>query len=329
MNVSQQMFLLASEEISFSKAAEKAFVTPQCFSEHIKRLEDQYQAVLFHRRPRLQLTAEGQIMLRYLKRIQALENSMRDELANSKNGVRGMIRLGIPSTRGVTIVPKVTSRFQACFPQVDIQVRNEDTRILEEMLLNGQIDIMLGVDASRNALFQRTSLGSEALYLVMSVETMKRYFGENCPQIQKEFKTNGADLCLMQEIPFVQGYLHSTTTIALQEYLQKHAITLKISLLSSNFDVQAELCKMDHYATICSRLYVRRLINIEEQHSEESRLLVFQIRNMTKRLEIELITHRDTPLPAYLTTFSKIMRDVVSEENVSVCNWLFDHGIGV
>ena len=74
-----KMFLLAAEELNFSRAAERAFVTQQCLSDHIKRLEEMYHVTLFQRKPRLQLTPEGHAMLRYLSRMQALEDSMINE----------------------------------------------------------------------------------------------------------------------------------------------------------------------------------------------------------------------------------------------------------
>ena len=39
MLIGYEMFLLAAEELNFSRAAERAFVTPQSLSDHIKRLE--------------------------------------------------------------------------------------------------------------------------------------------------------------------------------------------------------------------------------------------------------------------------------------------------
>ena len=77
MNIGFEMFLLAAEEMNFSKAAERAFVTQQCLSDHIKRLEETYHVTLFKRRPHLELTPEGQAMRRYLGKIQFLENSMK------------------------------------------------------------------------------------------------------------------------------------------------------------------------------------------------------------------------------------------------------------
>ena len=39
MQVNQEIFLYVAEELSISKAAKRAFVSQQCVSDHINRLE--------------------------------------------------------------------------------------------------------------------------------------------------------------------------------------------------------------------------------------------------------------------------------------------------
>lgn len=112
MNNGFKMFLLAAEELNFSRAAHRAFVTQQCLSDHIKRLEETYHVTLFQRKPKIALTPEGLAMLKYLSRIQALEDSMINELSDISSGVRGTINFGVSSTRGFIIVPKLIPAFQ-------------------------------------------------------------------------------------------------------------------------------------------------------------------------------------------------------------------------
>lgn len=169
MLIGYEMFLLAAEELNFSRAAERAFVTPQCLSDHIKRLEAHHHVTLFRRRPHLELTAEGAAMLRYLSRIKALEYRMKNELADISQGTRGTIRLGIPTTRGTILVPSMVPEFQKQYPNVDVQVRLNDTHKLEDLLLSGEIDLFLGVDAKEHPLFDKIELERETLYLVVPV----------------------------------------------------------------------------------------------------------------------------------------------------------------
>ena len=39
MDTDSEMFLLAAEELNFTRAAKRAYVTQQCLSAHIKKLE--------------------------------------------------------------------------------------------------------------------------------------------------------------------------------------------------------------------------------------------------------------------------------------------------
>ena len=136
------------------------------------------------------------------------------------------------------------------------------------------------------------------------------------------------DLHLFQGIPFIQGSLGSTTTIAVEKYLSRNKIQLEIPLSSSNFDVQAELCKKGNYATVCSRFYIRRLSDFE-MSGGEPRLCVFPLRNLIDRLQIEIITHRDVPLQEYLSVLSRVIKKVAEEEDDVVCSWLDSSGIVV
>ena len=69
---------------------------------------------------------------------------MSNELADISGGVRGSIRLGMPTTRGITIVPRVVPQFQQQFPNVDVQIYLNDTRTLERLLLDGELDLFWG-----------------------------------------------------------------------------------------------------------------------------------------------------------------------------------------
>lgn len=322
MTVSQKMFLLAAGEMNFSRAAEKAFVTPQCLSDHIKRLEEQYQVTLFRRRPHLQLTEEGKTLLRYLDRIQALEDHLTNELADIRGGIRGTIRFGIPTTRGGIVVGKAAVRFQERFPHVDLQVHYGDTGALEELLLTGKLDLLLGVNASQHVLFQRRALCHEPLYLVISQNTMEKQFGSNCANILTAFAENSADLALLQEVPFVQGDERSTTTTAFRCFLLKSGLQVRLPVQSSHFDVLIDLCRLGNYATVCSRFYIRRLMDLESREDPANPIWVFPIRGCTETLGIELITHRDTPPLEYLSLFSQIIEETVLLEDRAVRAWL-------
>ena len=322
MTTGLQMFLIAAQELNFTRAAQKAFVTPQCLSDHIKRLEEQYQVTLFRRRPHLQLTAEGETMVRYLTRIQALENTMSNELADISGGVRGSIRLGMPTTRGITIVPQVVPQFQRQFPNVDVQIYLNDTRTLEQLLLDGELDLFLGVDANQHPLFHKESVGQEPLYLVISQRSMRICYPTNWKEMTRRFLRQGADLSLLQNAPLIQGHSNSTTTDLVQKFLLQHNIDAQFPIRVSDFDALVELCRTGQYMTICARAQLHRLIQSGQEIVGDDFVYAFRIQGLTQSTNIELVTPRDTPSLKYMEQFQKMLCTAVKAADQIILKWL-------
>ena len=162
-------------------------------------------------------------MLRYLSRIKALEYRMKNELADISQGTRGTIRLGIPTTRGTILVPSMVPEFQKQYPNVDVQVRLNDTHKLEDLLLSGEIDLFLGVDAKEHPLFDKIELEREPLYLVVPETLLRTYYGDKTNALLVKAYQEGIDLASLPGIPLVLGHSASTTTTAVSNFLmQKH-----------------------------------------------------------------------------------------------------------
>ena len=83
-------FLVAAEEMNFTSAAKRLYVTQQTLSSHIQRLEQEYQVTLFNRKPRLSLTPEGERMVKYATRIVRLERVMSGEFADLDQAAKGV-----------------------------------------------------------------------------------------------------------------------------------------------------------------------------------------------------------------------------------------------
>ena len=62
-------FTVAAEELNITRAAAKLFISQQSLSEHIRKLEKQYDAVFFTRGSRLALTSQGERMLAYAREV--------------------------------------------------------------------------------------------------------------------------------------------------------------------------------------------------------------------------------------------------------------------
>ena len=72
-----EYFLITVEEMNFTRAAGRLYISQQALSSHISRLEEEYGIRLFERRPALSLTPEGEEMYFYGSRILEAERKLR------------------------------------------------------------------------------------------------------------------------------------------------------------------------------------------------------------------------------------------------------------
>lgn len=321
LTIGFQMFLLAAEEMSFSRAAERAFVTQQCLSDHIKRLEESYQVLLFSRKPKLKLTPEGEAMVKYLSRIQVLEDGMKKELSDINAGIRGKINFGIGSTRGAILVPQLTHRFRELMPNADIHVTLGDTQYLEQLLLNGRLDLFLGVTANQNVMFRRKMLAEERLYLIIPDCMLRSRMKENYNSCIETF-AKGVDLSLMPDLPFVMGHENSRTTFGVCQYYMKHGLDFHVPVFVSDFNIHLKLCRTGMYATVAPHLHLHHLTREGQSADQEETLRIFPLLNIEQKYNVEIITHRETPPLKMLNDFSALLEQTFFSYNQEVSNFL-------
>lgn len=322
MTTGQEMFLLAAQELNFSRAAKRAFVTPQCLSDHIRRLEERHGVKLFHRRPRLELTREGRTLWDYLSRIAQLEENMALEMEDISAGMRGTVRLGIPLTRGRIFIPRIMPEFQRRFPRVDVKITLRDTRDLQRMTVEGKLDLFVGVGAEHSPLFRFAPIAEESLYLVVPEPQLRRIFPDHDGSAAAGLRRR-ADLAPFADVPFVQGNDMSTTTLLVRELWQKSGLKPNLHVEVSNFDIMLDLCRQCGCATICSRGQLHRLKEQKRREKSEGRLRVFPLRDKN-RLTVELVTPRSARPAKFISALGQMLVEVMKSEDAALEQWLRD-----
>ena len=100
MNIrSIEYFLITAEEMNFTRAAERLYISQQALSSHIKRLEEEYHVQLFARKPSLHLTLEGEQMVFYGKQILDSDKKMLAAFSDISTNCRGTLKVGISRLR--------------------------------------------------------------------------------------------------------------------------------------------------------------------------------------------------------------------------------------
>lgn len=140
----QQLRILkaVATEKSFTKAADVLFLSQPYLSKQIKTLEQNLDVILLRRNSTtIGLTENGQIFLQYAERILALCEESCRALIDLKNGERGNLSVGASQTIGTYLMPRLLALFAQTYPQIDLKVQVNSTRLIAKQIVNRQIDL--------------------------------------------------------------------------------------------------------------------------------------------------------------------------------------------
>jgi DNA-binding transcriptional LysR family regulator len=137
-----QIFVRVAQLKNFSRAAEALHMAQPAVSIAIRKLEDSLQTRLFDRSGRqVELTAEG----RYLhERAQAILSEVEDlssSVSDMNKLLRGELTLACPSMLATYFLPDLLTGFLALHPGLKAAVTQAGTTRVEQMLLQGEIEI--------------------------------------------------------------------------------------------------------------------------------------------------------------------------------------------
>jgi DNA-binding transcriptional LysR family regulator len=126
----------------FTRAGERLGRTQSTISLQMKRLEEGLGKRLLERdRRQVTLTAEGERLLGYARRILELTEEAREAVAEPE--VEGTVRLGTPEDFATHRLPRVLADFAHHHPRVAMEVQCQLTVLLLEGFERGEYDLVL------------------------------------------------------------------------------------------------------------------------------------------------------------------------------------------
>ena len=115
--ISLYYFTEAAKDLNFTQTASRLFLSQQNLSSHIARLESKCGCKLFLRKPKMQLTYEGELFLSYAKEAVASESNILSALKAVADEDSGRLHVGVSTPRAAIFIPEILKRFHACIPK--------------------------------------------------------------------------------------------------------------------------------------------------------------------------------------------------------------------
>lgn len=153
---------------NFTKAAASQALTQPAVSHHIRQLEEEFGVTLFVRgKGGLKLTPEGEIVVKYARRMVALYDKLQADLADRERKI-ATLRVGITHTAESNITAEVLAKFGGESEGFSITVITDTIKNLYTMLGNYELDLAIVEGSASDPSFSSLVLDTDYLVCVIS-----------------------------------------------------------------------------------------------------------------------------------------------------------------
>ncbi len=287
--------LLAVYELgSFTRAAERLSLTQPAVSHQISQMEEELGIKIFHRtKGALKLTPEGEITLKYARRMKALYQRMQQKIAEEKEQLM-KLTVGITHTAESSLIVETLAKYCNVNSGVSITIITESINILYDMLINFELDLAIVegriTDPSVNSLL----LDTDYLVCVVAPEH---------PLARKSMVT-------INDVKREKMILRLPSSGTRNLFLA-HLESINMSI--RDFDV---ILEVDNIATI--KDLIRRDFGISIlAHSacldelRKGKLVALPIENLSMIRETNILYHKDFNHPDVLEEITRIYNETV------------------
>ncbi len=135
-------FIAVADYKKMSEAAKKLYISQPTVSQSISDLEEEYQTQLFKRFSKeLKITPAGLLLLNHAREIVSIHEQLEQSMKNI-NALRPL-RIGATLTIGNTLMGTLVETLNHKFPDIDVTVFVENTKIIEHRMIHNELDIAI------------------------------------------------------------------------------------------------------------------------------------------------------------------------------------------
>jgi DNA-binding transcriptional LysR family regulator len=217
-------FVAIAKRQSFRQAADDVHVTQSALSQQIRRLETEVGVELFDRRRHpIRLTDAGEHLLPRAIRLLDEVESVRTQTRDFGHAYRGRVVLGAMQYLTSLEVPDMLAAFRTRHPMVELQLRMGNTRQLEQMLKDDEVDLVLCHSDALNlpGNFRIEELRTEELVVIVAAADPLA-------------EANRLSIAELTDVPFITFQSGASIHDALQSAFAERGVTLRVSCESAD-----------------------------------------------------------------------------------------------
>lgn len=269
---------------SFTRAAERLFLTQPAISDQVRKLEERFGVLLFHRNKRsVRLTDLGERLLSITQRLFVVEAEAQELLQYSQALQTGSLILAVDAP--VHVLPQI-ARFCERYPGISVKIETGNTDESLFRLFNYQADL---------ALLGREVNDERLLSLPLRNDPMVAFVSRNHPW------ANRTSICLadLDDTPLVLREVGSVTRQTLEEEMHQAGFRIRPAIQVEGREAAREAVVVGIGVGVVSAA----------EFGADSRVCALPITDCKRRLTETLVCLREQSSRRVVATFLEMVRE--------------------
>lgn len=301
-------FTVAAEELNITRAAAKLYISQQSLSEHIRKLEKQYDAVFFTRGGRLALTAQGERMLAYAREVLEADRDLYVALRDAGQANRVRLRIGMTSTRGSVFLPSIFAAYRKRCPNVVLSIVSGNFEYIEQQYQLDKLELYTGMTSNIRTRAPADVLYRDRIYFIVSRELLARTLGAEAAEYVRVHSRGltVADAC---RFPIALPPTSSTLRLVFERSFGKSGLRPDTVIETADHDILFDLCTQGVCGCFASRELLHRKLRREPA---AGRVLIFPATDL-EELSAFCMVYRKENLSPEAEALIECSRSVVTD----------------
>lgn len=259
-------FLMVAQERSFTRAAERLYITQQTLSAQIAAIEQELGCKLFQRKIPLELTYEGRIFLNYAEEFSGRYEKMQQEFGEISGNQKGCLRIGIAYTREHALMPKILKEYQEKYPNIEIQLVEDLNDILQQKLLKREIDLAIAGFLTPLNEVQMRDFYKEEVVLLVGKELLSQLYKNHVGQVVQKIQ-EGKKVTPLEKCPFLMNGQKDIAGRIGRHLIAQAGFIPDIKVEGGNIETLLELCAKNMGACFSPKILAQAVLS-EKQLSK-------------------------------------------------------------
>lgn len=305
---SLQCFVIAKEEMNFTKAAKRLYISQQSLSTHIAKLEEHYGVRLFDRNPPLTLTKAGEALYPYARALLDTKKQSEQALQDVKDFRNTDLKIGISHYRSNAMLPMILPEYHKLYPNVRLQLLEGKLTEITEALYKGKVDLILSYQSDDTKNFRSEVMCEEKIMIAVPQDIFTGYFSVH--EQQELLQRKKLSLAELAHCPFIKMGENTWTAGFLDAYCSEQELEIKTILETTSINVMVSLCVAGLGVIVCPDIY---LSDRELRREKLAKLKIFELDYQMKDSNIAINFLKNKYQPQAAKEFIKMAKAVFSK----------------